>query len=460
MRPPGPERPTAPASQASTDPAWRWGLLLVASIHLLTTAGAWYVTDHAEYLFVARRLLDRGTLDLAEPGVRRVAALPWLIAPRDGPLRTRLLPATPLSLLPLLALDRALGSERPNQYGRLVHLQGHVFVLAGLALLASAVQSRGASSRATALTVALTGLVWPVWLVARRIGPEPILVFLVCAFLAGGERGMAGQRRAAVVSQLAVCALLPWVSPTGPLIGLALVLAGLVDAWLDARRGARPAGTPRRPLPLAAWAPAIGLGIGVVSVVLLWNYLYHGDWWLGGYAPYAKAQFFGVRHPVQGFGLHLQALLLEGPFILLLALLGLWCTGTPRAQGLTLPLCLTTALVLLFSSFYQPEPARRLAVVWPCWAVVVGRTLDRLKLAGPVPQALLGLSGLSGFYWLMRYEGRHHLGRDGLFYPNVLWVERLVTGAPPGPWVAALVMLLVLFLVSAAATWRGLRRPA
>jgi hypothetical protein len=360
----------------------------------------------------------------------------------------------------LLALDRALGLEEPRQYGHLVHLQGHAFVLAGLALLASALRAYGASARATALTVALTGLAWPVWFVARRIGPEPILVFLVCFFLAARGWAQRGLRRRAALAGFAVCALLPWVSPTGPIIGLALASADLVDAWLDRGRGfdAGAEGPARQRHEI--WLPMLGLGLGLATFVLVWNQLYHGDWRLGGYALYAKTQFFGVKQPLLGLGQHVRALFVEAPVIPPLLLMGLRSSGAPRAQGLTLPLCLTTLLLLLFSSFYQPEPTRRLAVIWPCWAAVVGRTADRLQLRDPAPQALLALSGVSGFYWLIRSEGRHHLGWDGLFYPNVLWVERLVTRAPLGPWTAILVALLVLFLVSAVATWRLLRRPA
>src|SRR5262245_18340695 len=105
------------AAEAKTGPAvasggpWLWALLHVASLHLLTTAGGWYVTDHAEYLFVARRLLDHGSLDLAVPGAGRVASLPRVVTGPGGTLRSRLLPATPLTLVPLLAADRALGFQ-------------------------------------------------------------------------------------------------------------------------------------------------------------------------------------------------------------------------------------------------------------------------------------------------------------------------------------------------------------
>jgi hypothetical protein len=440
-----------PAS-ASRSARWLWALLLVASIHLLTTAGAWYVTDHAEYLFVARRLLDHGTFDLAPAGVRRVEMLPWLV-PGDGEtLRTRLLPATPLTLVPLLAVDRAFGLEDPRQFGRIVHLQGHLFVLAGLFLLGRTVRRLGGSDAAAASAVLLAGVCWPVWLVARRIGPEPMLFFLVCAFLAAAPRAEAGPRKAAAGLRPAVCAFLPLVHPTGTVIGLTLLAAGFVDAWLD--DGAQ-VGDRVRSL---AWAVG-GLALGLAGVVLCWNGLYHGDWYRGGYGPYATAPFFGVREPLAGLMLHLRALALEGGVVLTVAFAGMRVAGRPRAFGLTSALGLTTALLLLFATFYQPEPARRLVVVWPCWALIVGRTWDRLRLRGPAAQALLAAAFLVGFYWLIWNEGRHHPGPGGLFYPNILWVKLLVAGAPAWRLFPVAVLSLLLF-VSAARTSGLLRLPA
>lgn len=401
-----------------------------------------------EYLFVARRLLDQGSLELAEPGVRRVEALPWLVIREGEPVRTRLLPATPVTLVPLLALDRWLGLEDPLRYGRLVHLQGHLFVVAGLAWLAAAVRAWGASERAAAVAVVLTGLTWPVWLVARRIGPEPILLSLVCLFLAAEAWSVRKRRRAAAV-RLTVCAALPWVSPTGSVIGLALAAATLLDAWLAAAPGDRRAAR----LP---WSPALGVAIGAASFVLLWNRLYHGDWWLGGYAPYAAQPFFGTKHAAAGLLLHLRALALEGPLLLLLAAAGLRATGAPRAHGLTLALMLTGALLVLFASFYQPEPARRLAVVWPAFGAVVGRTWDSLKLRAPAPQALLAAAGLLGFHWLIYYDGRRYPGPAGLFYPNVLWVERILSGAPAWQLLPAAALAMT-GAVAAAKTWQLLR---
>lgn len=450
----GPDaEPGATADAASRSAEWRWALLLVASVHLLTTAGAWYVTDHAEYLFVARRLLDHGTFDLAEPGVRRLEMLPWLVPGHGDTLRTRLLPATPLALVPLLAADRALGLEDPRQFGRLVHLQGHLFVLVGLFLLGRAVRLSGGSDAAAAGAVLLAGVTWPVWLIARRVGPEPILFFLVCLFLAAGAWVDTGRRRAAVLTQAAVCACLPWVNPAGPVVGLALLAANLVDVRLDRRD----TGVPRDRFP--AWAPVAGLILGVSSVILAWNWLYHGDWWWGGYAPYATIPYFGVKEPSAGVARHLSAVLSEGPALLLLAVLGVRSAVKPRRTGLTKASLLTGTLLVLFATFYQPEPTRRLAVIWPCWALIVGRTWDRLRLRGPAAQALIAAAFLVGFYWLIRNEGRHHLGPGGLYYPNIVWVKLLVTGAPAWGLVPAGVLSLLL-IASAAKTARLLRVPA
>jgi hypothetical protein len=448
MTPPGPDRPDGRTSSPS--PAtWRQALLLVACVHLLTTAGTWSLTDHVEYAFVARRLIDHGGFALAEPGVRSIAALPWLVPGNGETLRTRLQPVTALTLVPLLALDRALGLEDPARYGRILHLQGHLFVIAGLAFLAWAVRAGGASQGATAAAVALTGLSWPVWSIARRIGPEPILLALVCLFIAAA--GFGARRRSA--ARFAVCAVLPWTSPTGSTVGLALAAATLLDAWLDLPR-------PERTLGRLPWAAAWGLFLGVASVALVWNRLYHGDWLLGGYAPYAARPFFGVVAPTTGLLLHLRALVVEGPVLFALSALGLRAAGSPRANGLTLALVLTGALLLLFASFYQPEPSRRFAVVWPAFGAIVGRTWDRLRLPLPAPQALVALGALTGFYWLIFNEGRRYPGPGGLFYPNVLWVERYLSGAPAWQLLPA-AGLLLLGVAAGIGTWRLLgTRPA
>jgi hypothetical protein len=210
--------------------------------------------------------------------------------------------------------------------------------------------------------------------------------------------------------QIAVCAALPWVSPVGSVIGLALAAATLVDAFLDARAaGGR--------IARLTWAPALGLALGVASVALVWNRLYHGEWWLGGYAVYTPRPF-GVLHPAEGLARHLQALALEGGLVLFPAAVGLLATGAPRRHGVTLPLVLTGALL-----------------------------------------ALLAAAGLLGFYWLIRSEGRRYPGPGGLFYPNVLWVERLLSGASLWQLLPAAV-LVASGLLAGARTWQLLRRGA
>jgi hypothetical protein len=202
-----PERPAGPH-------AWRWAALLIVSIQLLTLAGTWYIVDHHEVLYMARRLLHQGTFTLWRPGEPPAPFNRW---DPDGPTRSRFLPTTSLTVVPLLALDEALGWDDPRHFGRLVHLQGELFVLATLLLLAAALRRDGASPRAVALAVVVTGLSGPLWLISRRAGPEPILALLVCAFVAAGTRrgAEAGGGRGV---QAAVCAALPWVHATGPVM--------------------------------------------------------------------------------------------------------------------------------------------------------------------------------------------------------------------------------------------------
>ena len=54
-------------------PVWAWPVLLVTALHLLTTSGGWWVTDHGEILAVAdhigldRRGMGRDELRGADP---------------------------------------------------------------------------------------------------------------------------------------------------------------------------------------------------------------------------------------------------------------------------------------------------------------------------------------------------------------------------------------------------------
>lgn len=426
--------------------AW-WALALVAAIHLLTTPGTWLVTDQAEALFTARRLITDHTLDLAPAGDPRQPALPWLQAEPGKPLRTRLLPGTAVALVPLLLLDRLLGWEDARDYGRLVHLQGHVFVLAGLALLALAVWHLWGSPAATVAAVVLTGTAWPVWQVSKRGGAAAILFFLMCLFVAAGA---VARGRAADALRALSCALLPWVNPAGAVISAALVAA----TWLQGRLG-----TSERPrlLPLAAACVA-----GNVSVVLLWNLLYHGHWWLGGYggAHLAHETWFGAVSFFEGLGLHLREFLRMAPGLLLPALWFAARGGAEVRRQLVLPGLLTVALLVLFATFYAPEPARRLSVLCPLWAMVVGAGWSRSGWRYPWPLALLAAAGLASFAWFMAEEGRYYQGPDGLFYPSVLWVKLALEHAPAWQTLLPVAALCAMGALAAARLAAVFRRAA
>lgn len=407
---------------------WLWALVLVASIHLLTTPGTWFVTDQAEYLFAANRLVTRRTLDLSEPGETRVGSLPWLEGRPGQPIRSRLLPGTAVALVPLVLLDRLLGCADPLGCGALVNLEGHVFVLSGLGLLGWAVRRSGGSTRAAAMAVALTGMAWPVWLVSGRGGPEPILVFLLSAFLLAGTvdgTSPGPSRREAVLLKCCVCGLLPWVHPTGSVLDLALVGAALLDALATWRQGAS-GREALRPAWHLAWASAAG----ILSVVWLWNHLYHGNWWAGGYGQFEPGKYLGALPPLVGLSIHARDLLLQAPVLALLVILGVRAAGRPWPQGFAAPALLTAGLLILFSTFYTPEPARRFAVVFPAWGLLAGRTWDRSGWDGFSAQGALAVAGLVGFQWFMTVEGRYYQGPGGLFYPNVLWVKLAIEGSP------------------------------
>jgi hypothetical protein len=433
----------------------------VASIHLLTTPGTWLVTDQAESLFVARRLLDHGTFVLADTGVTRIAALPWVIATPGRTLRSRHYPANAASLAPLLYLDRLFGWEDPVEYGRLVHLHGHLFVFAALALLGWALATEGVSAMAIAMAIVLAGLTWPIWQVSRRGGPEPILVFLVCLFVLAEARerhSRPATHRGATLLKTLACLLLPWVHPTGTLIGAAL-LAGTMVAQIRTRA---PGTSPLRALrPLLA--PAGAFAASILALIAVWNHLYHGNWLAGGYGLYSAEWSVPrlVALALRSAWIYLRETALQNFALLLAVALGLWAAGRPWENGLAQPLLLTAVLLAFFSVYVIPEPARRLAAVWPVWAAVAARTWDRLALPPPWPQALLAAGGLIGFHWFLAVDGRYYLGPGGLYYPSVLWVKLAIAGRHLPETILAVSALLALALLASAKVWRLLSdRPS
>jgi hypothetical protein len=431
---------TNPAPPARAAIAWSLGL--VAAVHLLTTPGQWLVTDQKEYISVAERILDRGSLHLAEAGEPRRADLPWVAPPPPGePQRSRLLPLTSVVLVPLVALDQAVSTSRPAADRPLVHLQGHVFVLAGLALAGAAAAAHGASVPGIVAAVALAGLSWPVWQASRRGGPEALFVFLVGLFAFGDALDRSGRRGGVPLTVAA--ALLPWGNPTGAVLA-AVLLAGAAAAR-------RMEGSSLRGLVL----PALACAASCTALVGVWNHGYHGSFWLGGYAThYAPAG--SVVDPgriARGLLLHLASIAVDAGPLVAVAVAGV-VTRRLGGAALAVPVAATASMVALFAAFPEPEPTRRLVAGWPAWGVAAGREFAALLPRSAARHAMVAAAGLLGFYGFWATEGRYHEGPGGLFYPSVLWVRLWIEGAPSGQYGLPVVALTAALAVAAFRTAR------
>jgi hypothetical protein len=418
-----------------------WPLGLVAAVHLLTTPGQWLFTDQKEYILVAERLVLKGSLHLAEPGEPPRKDLPWVASPRqDEPLRSRLLPLTSFALGPFVLADRALGSKHPTADRPFVHLQGHAFVLAALAVMALALADRGASASAIAAAVVLTGLAWPLWMVSRRGGAESVYVFLVALFVLGHARWSTDPGRPRGRALMAVaCGLLPWGNPAGAVLGAALLAGALGEAWWTGRdwRGVA--------IPAITWAASSA------ALVLVWNHWYHGHWWLGGYATHLAAERTVVDTAAlsRGVLLHLKAIAVEAGPLIAVAALGAFAGDRRDRAFLLIPVFLAAAMFVLFAAFPDPEPTRRFAPVWPAWGVAAGSTFARLRWGIEARQAALALAAVVGFHGFWITEGRYHAGPGGLFYPSVKWVRMWIDSAPA--WQYALPCFALVALIIAAA---------
>lgn len=343
---------------------WWWPVVFVTSLHCLTTSGGWWITDHGEILAVAHRFLATGHMDLRDlgPGWED-----WTqIAAARGSTGTRFLPGSILSLTPFLALDHLFGWRDPTSF-RFVHLQGHVFVSLGLALAGRFVARSSGRAAAAVLSILLLGLNWPVWMIARRLGPEPVLFALLALFATGGPRRK-------FLGQL----LLPWIHASGPLLGLAALLALRVETGSSRRREIRASG--------------LGFVLGAASVALFWNLRVHGHAVMGGYDEYRTDSFFTLRNPFEGLTT------VVGP--MLWWALPLWLVSLKAGRfGLRL-LALWFIPVVFFSVFSNPEPERRLA---PLLAVC---TITMMPLVAPLQSrlafALASLSLVSGAAGLSR----------------------------------------------------------
>jgi hypothetical protein len=420
-------------------------LVLVGSVHLLTTSGNWAILDHGEILYTARHLLHHGTFDLTPAGVPRLKFMPTVVARPGQPVRSRFLPIPTLTLVPLLYADERLGWADDRAFGHIVHLQGHAFVLAALVLLGLAVRRSGGGDSAAAVAVVLAGLAWPVWLVSRRVGPEPVMLFLICAYILGES---APQARSSHVIRAGVCLLLPWTHVTGPHMSAALFLGSALRI-VTRREG--PVG--RRLRELAPMAAATV--VGTATMVYFWNHRFHGNWVRGGYALTDPVEVFGVHGMFAGIFEHLTALVLLLPVTLPLAVIGITRAG-PRSAAAFWPIALsvTTVVILIFCTFYWPEPSRRLAVACPAWAGIVGSTWDRLRLRTPLAQAAIAAQSLAGFAWFMHVDGGWTIGPRGLNLPQyVLWADLLRAGRPWWIALGPVVALLVIMVLAAARVW-------
>jgi hypothetical protein len=412
------------------------GLVVVAALHLLTTAGAWEVTDHGEQLLVAQRLLTKGTLHLWDPGDPPLHRPRELLRDPTRPVLSRFAPVPSLTFLPLLWLDGMVGWAGGPQFGHLVHLQGHLMVLLGLLLLGHALLRNGVSVPGTAMAVVLVGLAWPTWSIARRVGPEPVLFFLVAAFVASQLR----QAPSSPLVQAAVCAVLPWVHATGPMMAFALALATALDAvW----RGRSPRGVA---------TVAGGALLGIASYLFFWNHLYEGDWLQGGYGAYAVKALVR-RDPLPGLWSCVEGLILGAPVLLGVAF---FARSRPDRTGLRttaltlsllLPLLMALTLLFVFNlPLSRPESTRRLACLLPAWGAVVGEAWDALAVSPVVAQALVGLSVVPGAIFLPDESNLYFTSHGVFFFPWILWLNLLNLGVP-WPLVALPVGVLLAVLV-------------
>jgi hypothetical protein len=385
--------------------------VFVGAVHLLTATGTWLEADHAEMILMSHRLVERGTFTLAPEG-QRPPELYWSPA-----VRPRFLPGTAVALVPFVLLDRWLGWHQPPHLGALVHFAGPVFALVALALVADAVRRAGASDLAAALVVLLLGTSWPIWQIVRHGGAEPVVAFWIALFLWGSVAGSARAR-------VAACLALPWSHPTGTLLAPTLALTQPIGP----RPGAR-GGLNRDRLVHAGVALA-----SAASVIALWQFAYHGDWWGGGYAHHARSPWFA--HPPLQVWLrsYLPQCVLYAPIVTLLALLAL--AQGRRGLRLLLPGLAPLLVISVFFSLFTPtmgqDVIRRLAVVWLSLGLVAGLTWDGLGLGRAVAAGLVALNLAVGAYWFQLIESVYL--PDGAYLPRLLWLRWVYEGRSPLAW--------------------------
>lgn len=395
-------------------------MALVLCLHLLSTQGTWNVSDQAEMIFTARRLLTAGTFEFAPAG-STVPGMRWLRAKPGEPMRPRLFPGTPIALLPFVAVDHALALDRTEDLGLFVHFAGHFFIAGALVLLGSTLRLEGASDRAAVAAILITGTLWPVFQISRRGGAEPLLALLAAAFLAAATRKRFWPRAT-------IAAALPWCHPTGSLLAPLLALSDAVmpGFWEGDALGARP--RVRQVVWLLACAASSTLG-----VIVIWNWLYHGSLLGGGYALYGAGRAVMELDPLDVATYYVQKSLLFVPVLLLLTIGGALQAGRAGLRTIALPAVLLALFLALFSLYTHPtsaEPARRLSIVWLVFGFALGRTFDGLALRRTSALGLIALSMLLGLYWYRLLESDFYPWHDGSWEPLVLWITLAVQGRP------------------------------
>jgi len=424
----------SPVGEPERESRWPWALVFVGALYLFTATGTWWGGDHAEIILMSQRLLERGTFTLAPEG-QSPAELSW--KPSGRP---RFLPGPAVAFAPFVFVDRLLGWQRPPRLGVLVHFASHVYVLCALGLLACAARRAGASPLAAAMLVLLLGTSWPLWQIVRRGGAEPVVAFWIAVFLWGSVAGSNWVRAAA-------CLALPWTHPTGCLLAPTLALfQPVVPAVGPAPR--RWSWLARERVVHASVALA-----AVASVILLWNRLYHGDWWGGGYGEAARSPWF-AHPPLQVWvQRYLVQCWLYAPVLMMLGLAAL-VQGRRGLRLLVPPLAVFLAISVFFS-VYTPmlgqDFIRRLSVVWLGFGLAVGLAWDGLGLSRTVAAGLAVLNLVIGVYWFQLFEFSHYRFPGEVYYPLVLWLTWLLEGRSSLLWGS---YALGLGLAAALASWK------
>ena len=412
------QRPlTTTNHQTSKAVSWGWALVFVAALHLATATGSWTIADHADMILMSHRLIERGTFTLAPEG-QVAPELRW------GPTgRPRFFPGPAVAYAPLVLADRLLGWGRPPELGVLVHFGSHIYVLGALGLLGCAARRAGARPLAAAMLVLLCGTSWPVWQIVRSGGAEPVVAFWVALFLWGSVAR-------SKVAKAVACLALPWTHPTGCLLAPTLALCQHVAPATEPAAESRIGLRRERVLLMIVALSSVG------SVILIWNLLYHGDWWGGGYGNHARSLWF-AQPPLRVWaGNYLVQWVLYVPVLMMLC--GATLTLGWRGLRLILAPMAVFLVISVFFSVYTPtlgqDYIRRLSVVWPGFGLAVALAWKGLGLDPRVAGGLAALNLIIGVYWFYLIDFSYYRLPDETYYPLVLWITWMLEGRPVLLW--------------------------